>query len=94
MLQALQHRGPDASGRFAIEAGGRQVFLGHTRLSIIDLSEAGTQPMFTANRRIGNARMRHIIGPLSYPSWRTALAAELAAEAATPATPPGQAATE
>ncbi|MCB1597204.1 MAG: asparagine synthase (glutamine-hydrolyzing) [Gammaproteobacteria bacterium] len=52
MLQALQHRGPDASGRFAIEAGGRQVFLGHTRLSIIDLSEAGTQPMFTANRRI------------------------------------------
>lgn len=60
----------------------------------LDQVSADTAAMFTANRRIGNARMRHIIGPLSYPSWRTALAAELAAEAATPATPPGQAATE
>lgn len=52
MIRALHHRGPDAQGSFAIEAGGQQVFLGHARLSIIDLSAAGTQPMFSADRQI------------------------------------------
>jgi asparagine synthase (glutamine-hydrolysing) len=37
----LTHRGPDARGLFR----GEHVALGHTRLSIIDLSEAGHQPM-------------------------------------------------
>ena len=52
MVRALHHRGPDAQGSFAVEIGDRQVFLGHARLSIIDLSAAGTQPMFTADRRM------------------------------------------
>jgi asparagine synthase (glutamine-hydrolysing) len=52
MVRALHHRGPDAQGSFGIEIGGRQVFLGHARLSIIDLSVAGTQPMFAADRKI------------------------------------------
>lgn len=41
MLRVLAHRGPDDSGLFE-DAG---VTLGHTRLSIIDLSAAGHQPM-------------------------------------------------
>jgi asparagine synthase (glutamine-hydrolysing) len=52
MVRALHHRGPDAQGSFGVEIKGRQVFIGHARLSIIDLSAAGTQPMFTANRQI------------------------------------------
>jgi len=39
----LQHRGPDAAG--TVERAG--VGLGHTRLSILDLSDAGRQPMET-----------------------------------------------
>jgi asparagine synthase (glutamine-hydrolysing) len=41
MNRALQHRGPDDEGIF-VEEG---VALGHRRLSIIDLSNAGHQPM-------------------------------------------------
>lgn len=41
MTQALNHRGPDDFGHF--EDPG--ISLGHTRLSIIDLSPAGHQPM-------------------------------------------------
>ncbi|MCA1752495.1 MAG: asparagine synthetase B, partial [Flavobacteriales bacterium] len=44
-LKSLAHRGPDASGHFAESTGNKHVMLGHTRLSIIDLSEAGNQPM-------------------------------------------------
>ncbi len=39
---ALSHRGPDAQGEWFDEAAG--VFLGHRRLSIIDLSSASDQP--------------------------------------------------
>lgn len=41
MAQTLKHRGPDGSGLFAEGSVG----LGHTRLKIIDLSDAATQPM-------------------------------------------------
>lgn len=42
MTQTLRHRGPDDEGAFS----GPSVSLGQTRLSIIDLSPAGHQPMF------------------------------------------------
>ncbi len=42
MAQTLSHRGPDQDGFFCCD----QVSLGHRRLSIIDLSENGRQPMF------------------------------------------------
>ncbi|MFH1055288.1 MAG: asparagine synthase (glutamine-hydrolyzing) [Candidatus Altiarchaeota archaeon] len=41
MGESLRHRGPDDSGVYT-DAG---ISLGHTRLSIIDLSERGRQPM-------------------------------------------------
>ena len=47
MLQAMVHRGPDDSG---VEAMG-PVVLGHRRLSILDLSPAGHQPMADRSQR-------------------------------------------
>jgi asparagine synthase (glutamine-hydrolysing) len=42
-VSALAHRGPDAQAmRYFADS---DVFLGHTRLAIIDLSDAGAQPM-------------------------------------------------
>ena len=47
MTDAIEHRGPDGEGQW-IEG---PVGIGHRRLSIIDLSPAGHQPMQTANGR-------------------------------------------
>lgn len=49
-LKSISHRGPDDYGYERIDSmGGGEVLLGHTRLSIIDLSSAGHQPMHTAD---------------------------------------------
>jgi asparagine synthase (glutamine-hydrolysing) len=46
MLAALRHRGPDDEGRTETELpGGRRLGLAQARLSIIDLTPAGHQPM-------------------------------------------------
>jgi asparagine synthase (glutamine-hydrolysing) len=47
MMQALRHRGPDDSGVWM--SSDRKVVLGHTRLSILDLSPNGHQPMLGAD---------------------------------------------
>ncbi|MDG2308284.1 MAG: asparagine synthase (glutamine-hydrolyzing) [Candidatus Binatia bacterium] len=47
MLAALERRGPDADG--LLEEG--PITLGHRRLSILDLSDAGRQPMVSASGR-------------------------------------------
>lgn len=44
-LSAMHRRGPDDRGYELYEAAGGVTALGHTRLSIIDLSAAGHQPM-------------------------------------------------
>lgn len=49
MTDAIRHRGPDGEGCF-INAEGT-VGLGHRRLSIIDLSDAGSQPMHSPDNR-------------------------------------------
>jgi len=49
MSDALVHRGPDDAGHFVDEAVG--LAIGFRRLAIIDLSEAGHQPMTSADGR-------------------------------------------
>ena len=46
----LAHRGPDDSGLFFDEHAG--VGLGHRRLSVIDLTSAGHQPMGSPDEKI------------------------------------------
>jgi asparagine synthase (glutamine-hydrolysing) len=47
MNKSIKHRGPDDEGVWV----DNQIALGHVRLSIIDLSPAGKQPMFSQNKR-------------------------------------------
>lgn len=48
MTDAIKHRGPEGDGFWLNDS--RNVGLGHRRLSIIDLSEDGTQPMHYLDR--------------------------------------------
>lgn len=47
MLKRVRHRGPDGEGIY--EAPG--VSLAHARLAVLDLSDAGSQPMFSPDNR-------------------------------------------
>src|SRR3989338_7106098 len=47
-LKKIEHRGPDAFGTFS----NKDISLGHRRLSIIDLSNAGKQPMSNEDKTI------------------------------------------
>lgn len=52
MDHAVARRGPDGHGREVVAgAGGAVAYLAHRRLAILDRSEAGTQPMSSADRR-------------------------------------------
>ena len=48
IMKPLLHRGPDAQGTWN---NSKNVFLGHTRLSIIDLKN-GSQPMLSADEKV------------------------------------------
>ena len=48
MIEALKRRGPDYSDYIEFDKG----FIGHTRLSLLDLSSLGNQPMKTENGNI------------------------------------------
>lgn len=47
MIEVQRHRGPDGEGYFT----GDDIALGHRRLSILDLSDRGAQPMTSADGR-------------------------------------------
>lgn len=49
--EAMASRGPDGAGLFVSDD--RRIGLAHRRLSILDLSEAGAQPMFTPDGALG-----------------------------------------
>jgi asparagine synthase (glutamine-hydrolysing) len=44
-LSCISHRGPDHQELIELEVKSNKVFLGHTRLAILDLTAAGNQPM-------------------------------------------------
>jgi asparagine synthase (glutamine-hydrolysing) len=69
MTDAIAHRGPDAEGVWR----GDDVVLGHRRLSIIDLSDAGTQPFHSADGRYQIVYNGEIY---NYRELRTALEAQ------------------
>ena len=47
MGKAIEHRGPDGEGYWL----NNNVGIAHKRLSVIDLSDAGSQPMISKNKR-------------------------------------------
>ncbi len=47
MMRSQEHRGPDGKASWSGRIGAFHVGLAHNRLAILDLSEAGRQPMFT-----------------------------------------------
>ena len=51
MNQALTHRGPDSSQHKTFPFGDHRIYLGHTRLKIIDLSDRANQPMTAGSER-------------------------------------------
>jgi asparagine synthase (glutamine-hydrolysing) len=50
MTRVMAHRGPDAEGLWSDKE--KAVYLGHRRLSIIDLA-GGNQPMWTSDGALG-----------------------------------------
>lgn len=77
MTDAIAHRGPDGAGVWIDAAAG--IGLGHRRLSVIDLSEAGHQPMvsrcgryvLTFNGEVYNhAEIRRELEALGSGDWR------------------------
>ena len=46
MMERIRHRGPDAGGKYL----NGEIALGHRRLSIIDITEQGDQPIFNEDR--------------------------------------------
>jgi asparagine synthase (glutamine-hydrolysing) len=51
VLELIRHRGPDGAGIVRLTLGCNRITLGHRRLSIVDLSAAGDQPMETEDGR-------------------------------------------
>ena len=49
MIDTIKHRGPDNQSVISLESN--TIWLGHTRLSIIDLNESSNQPMSYLNDR-------------------------------------------
>lgn len=71
MNQSLAHRGPDDSGTLIQD--GKRLGLTHRRLSIIDLSERGHQPMWDATGTVVIVFNGEIF---NYREWRTTLEGE------------------
>lgn len=77
MTQTLHHRGPDDQGVWLDKKA--DIALGHARLSILDLTSAGHQPMISASERFviafngeiyNHLHLRKEIEQLKFYSWK------------------------
>ena len=50
-INILKHRGPDSEGKWNSSDNEFPAVLGHTRLAILDLTDAGAQPLISDNKR-------------------------------------------
>ncbi len=50
VLDVIKHRGPDDWGITHVKIGNNDIYFGHRRLSILDLSPAGHQPMYSYDK--------------------------------------------
>tara|TARA_Y100000590_G_scaffold469281_1_gene655937 strand:+ start:2726 stop:4696 length:1971 start_codon:yes stop_codon:yes gene_type:complete len=50
-LDCINHRGPDFQNYTEFEKNNYKIFFGHTRLSILDTSSSGNQPMYSNTKR-------------------------------------------
>ena len=67
MMNRIIHRGPDMGGQHIVD----NVALGFRRLSILDLSEAGAQPMSSDDGKVTIVFNGEIYNSRSFvPSWR------------------------
>ena len=58
MVASIKHRGPDDDGYFFEN----NIALGHARLSILDLSSFGHQPMFNIKKTTGKQfPLKHMV---------------------------------
>lgn len=48
---SMKHRGPDMQRTERLHFDGKNAYIGHCRLSILDLSENGKQPMWSADKK-------------------------------------------
>ena len=62
MTDVIKHRGPDADGIYV----NKHIGIGQRRLSIIDLSEAGRQPMFSDDKQLAIVFNGEIYNYLDY----------------------------
>jgi asparagine synthase (glutamine-hydrolysing) len=78
MRDTMSHRGPDGAGTYVSNDG--RVGLGHRRLSIIDLSDAATQPMCNEDATLwvsfngeiyNHAEIRQALNKLGGHRWKT-----------------------
>ena len=81
-LRFIQSRGPDSKGYFEKE----DIFLGHTRLSIIDVDQRNNQPFYSRDRNhilVFNGEVynfEHLKSRISNVLWRTSGDTELVLE--------------
>jgi asparagine synthase (glutamine-hydrolysing) len=52
VLKKISHRGPDSSGHDFVSTQFGDLFFGHTRLSILDLSSSADQPMYSIDKSV------------------------------------------
>ncbi|MFT7036954.1 MAG: asparagine synthase (glutamine-hydrolyzing), partial [Cyclobacteriaceae bacterium] len=69
MTDALTHRGPDGSGYEFSQNDIYQLGLGHRRLSILDLSENGRQPMYSSDGKYAIVYNGEVYNFLEIRAW-------------------------